>query len=387
MAKKAREKPKVTTVDALLNIIVKKYSNAQVIRLGDAYDHPIKTLSTSSLEWDWMLTAGGLPFGFCSELLGREGIGKTTIATGIAVEASKLGLFTMYMEPEHKLTPTYFLECTAASGGDWTKIVHIKPTTGEMALDSILAALDSKLFSLIVIDSMPALVTSQEIDGATGDVFWAANAKMISQFVKQATAMLGTSDCVLLGLNQMRANMDAGLFGPKTKGAGGHAWRHAQGIKISLSGGQIEADPNGVNIGIGIDAGVGKSVVGKPRESTSSLLRFGVGLCQSRDTLTMGIKMGLIELKGAYYYLAGNDVNFAQGESRATMYLDERPQLRAELRSIMRERVVERAKSAAPLRSLSRTLPILARCGRLEVLFKFVRWAALRGATKGAIGG
>ncbi len=382
MAKqKARDKLAKPTLEALLDIIEKKWGDAKVIRLGDAFNHPIDGISTGSLELDWILRAGCIPYGYYIELCGRQGIGKTTVATGIVIEASKSGLNVLYMEPEHKLAPTYFLECVAASGGDWDKIIHIKPPSGKAALEIILAAIG--VVSLIIIDSMPALVTTKELDGETEDTFWAANAKLVAQFVKQATAKLGLSGyaqdtpvkTVIVGINQLRANMDA-QFGPRTKPAGGWSWKHAQGVKIDFTGGTLRLNPEKESIGIDITASLGKSVIGKPRESTELTLEFGRGIHQSRDTLTMGLKMDLIEKRGAYYYFAGDNTHFAQGEPRAMRYLEQRSQLRVELRAVMRERVMERAKSESPFKSLARTLPILARCGRLEALAKFMRWNA-----------
>ncbi|MCE2138380.1 DNA recombination/repair protein RecA, partial [Streptococcus thermophilus] len=78
-----------------------------IMRMGDAAQTTISTISSGSLALDDALGVGGYPRGRIVEIYGPESSGKTTVALHAVAEVQKQGGTAAYIDAENALDPVY----------------------------------------------------------------------------------------------------------------------------------------------------------------------------------------------------------------------------------------------------------------------------------------
>ena len=153
-------------VDLAVSVITKQFGEGTIMRLGDAHKMQVETLSTGSLAIDLALGCGGLPRGRTVEIFGPESSGKTTFCLSVIAEAQRNGGLAAFIDVEHALDPKY----AKVVGVQLDDLLVSQPDSGEDALNITETLIRSNAIDVIVIDSVAALISKQELDGQMGDV-------------------------------------------------------------------------------------------------------------------------------------------------------------------------------------------------------------------------
>lgn len=120
-------------------------------------DSPI-IIPTGSLKLDLALGAGGIPTGSLVEILGSESSGKTSLCLSILSEACKLGKLCAFIDAEQSLT----LSRMKSYGLD-PDLFHLSQLSqAGRALGIIERLIHSRVFSVIVLDSLNALIPNSD---------------------------------------------------------------------------------------------------------------------------------------------------------------------------------------------------------------------------------
>lgn len=123
-------------LEGVLNQIERSYGRGSVMRLGQAANMKVATISTGSLTLD-AATGGGYPRGRVVEIYGPESSGKTTLALHAIAEVQKRtedgGGTAAFIDAEHALDPAYAAGC----GVNVDDLLVSQPDSGEMALDVV----------------------------------------------------------------------------------------------------------------------------------------------------------------------------------------------------------------------------------------------------------
>ena len=128
--------------------------------------------SSGCLSLDIALGVGGYPRGRIIEIYGPESSGKTTFALQAIAEVQKTGGRAAFIDAEHALDPVY----AERLGVNVDELLLSQPDTGEQALEICEALVRSQAISIVVIDSVAALVPQAEIDGEMGGLScWASS--------------------------------------------------------------------------------------------------------------------------------------------------------------------------------------------------------------------
>ena len=149
------------TLDQVLADIEKQFGKGSVMKLGEHEHQNRDVISSGSISLDVALGIGGYPKGRIIEIYGPESSGKTTFALHAIAEAQKLGGRVAFIDAEHALDPTY----AAKIGVNTDDLLLSQPDNGEQALEICEALVRSGAISVIVIDSVAALVPQAEIEG------------------------------------------------------------------------------------------------------------------------------------------------------------------------------------------------------------------------------
>jgi recombination protein RecA len=196
-------------LEVTLQQIEKQHGKGAVMRLGE---HPmnagITTIPTGSLALDIALGVGGIPRGRVVEVFGPEGSGKTTVCLHIIAEAQRQGGIAAFIDAEHALDPTYAREL----GVNIDELLVSQPDSGEQALEIADMLVRSAALSIVVIDSVAALVPRAEIEGEMGDTHVGLQARLMSQAMRKLAGSLAKFDTTAVFINQLREKIGV-MFG------------------------------------------------------------------------------------------------------------------------------------------------------------------------------
>ena len=165
MAKVSKLDEKDKTLEDVLQNIEKQFGKGAIMKLGEGGVKDIETVSSGSSALDIALGVGGYPKGRIIEIYGPESSGKTTFALHAIAEVQKKGGRAAFIDAEHALDPVYAKNL----GVDINELLLSQPDTGEQALEICEALVRSNAMSIIVIDSVAALVPQAENEGEMVD--------------------------------------------------------------------------------------------------------------------------------------------------------------------------------------------------------------------------
>src|SRR5574344_1828568 len=148
-------------LEEVMRTIKKEFGEMSILRLGDAADKSVETISTGSLSLDMALGVGGLPRGRIVECYGHESSGKTTLALHVVANAQKAGGTAAFIDAEHALDPGYARKI----GVNLDDLIVSQPNSGEEALTICEQLVKSGAVDVVVVASVAALTPQAEIDG------------------------------------------------------------------------------------------------------------------------------------------------------------------------------------------------------------------------------
>ena len=330
--KSANQAAEKKTLDLALSAINKQYGDGTLMRMGDATKMQVSTVSTGSVAIDLALGVGGLPRGRIVEIFGPESSGKTTLCLSIIAEIQRQGGNAVFVDVEHALDPRY----SKVVGVDLDNLLVSQPESGEDALNIAETLIRSGAVDVVVIDSVAALVSKQELDGQMGDATVGVQARMMSQAMRRLTAAISRTNCVVIFTNQIREKIGV-MFGSPETTPGGRALKFFSSVRIDIRRiGQIK-EPSGKVIGNRTKVKVVKNKVAPPFTECEFDIMYTEGISRSGSVLDLGIEHKILEKKGAW--IAYNGQLIGQGREAAKDYLIKNPKVLEELQKTIMEKV------------------------------------------------
>ena len=168
-------------LDAVLANIEKEFGKGSIMKLGENPHMKVDVVSSGCLSLDIALGVGGFPKGRIVEIYGPESSGKTTFALQAIASVQRNGGRAAFIDAEHALDPVY----AEKLGVNIDELLLSQPDTGEQALEICDALVKSGAISIVVIDSVAALVPQAEIDGEMGDTHVGLQARLMSQALRK----------------------------------------------------------------------------------------------------------------------------------------------------------------------------------------------------------
>src|SRR3989442_5370432 len=173
-------------LDLAIQQIAKDYGEGAIMRLGDDKIVAVEVIPTGNILIDRALGVGGFPRGRVVEVFGPESSGKTTLTLTVIAQAQRRGGLAAFIDVEHALDPQYARKL----GVNLDDLLVSQPSSGEEALRICETLVRSNALDVIVIDSVAALVTKQELEGEIGDATVGAQAGLMSAGLRKLTARL-----------------------------------------------------------------------------------------------------------------------------------------------------------------------------------------------------
>jgi len=281
--------------------------------------------------------------------------GKTTMALHAVAEAQKCcdGLAAV-VDAEHALDLKY----ARALGINTDELFLSQPDCGEQALEIVDQMVRTNEFSIIVIDSVAALVPRAELEGEMGDAHMGLQARLMSQALRKLTAIVAKSGTLVVFINQLRMKIGVVFGNPETT-TGGNALKFYASVRLDVrrigavkgkpvgkkdkekEEGAKEKDDKTPATGNRTRVKVVKNKVAPPFREAEFDIIYGQGIDFLGELLDTGVTHGVIEKDGAWYGYKGERIG--QGKEAARAFLKEHY---VEIAQPLREEILEKVKSA-----------------------------------------
>ncbi len=316
-------------LEQVLNDIEKQFGKGSIMKLGENAHMQVDAISSGCLSLDIALGVGGYPKGRIIEIYGPESSGKTTFALQAIAEHQKLGGRAAFIDAEHALDPVY----AKRLGVNIDELLLSQPDTGEQALEICDALVRSKALSIIVIDSVAALVPQAEIDGEMGDSHVGLQARLMSQALRKLSGTISKTNTTVIFINQLREKVGV-MFGNPETTTGGRALKFYSTIRLEIRRKEQIKLGEGV-VGSRTSIKVVKNKVAPPFRSCEVDIMYGEGVSKEGELIDLASECGILEKSGAWYAYQGEKLG--QGKENVKLLLKDNVELTQELEDKVRD--------------------------------------------------
>ena len=316
------------TLEQVLKDIEKQFGKGAVMKLGEHKTQKVEVISSGSITLDTALGIGGYPKGRIIEIYGPESSGKTTFALQAIAEHQKLGGRAAFIDAEHALDPVY----AEKLGVNIDELLLSQPDTGEQALEICDALVKSEAISIIVIDSVAALVPQAEIDGEMGDSHVGLQARLMSQALRKLNGTISKTNTTVIFINQLREKVGV-MFGNPETTTGGRALKFYASVRLEIRRSEQLKMGDGV-VGNKTAVKIVKNKVAPPFKTCVVDIMYGEGVSREGEIIDLAAEAGVIDKTGAWYSYNGEKLG--QGKENVKLLLKENEALKNELEEKVR---------------------------------------------------
>ena len=322
-------------LDLALSQIQKDFGENAIMRLGDNVKMEVDVIPTGNLLIDRALGVGGFARGRIVEIYGPESSGKTTLTLTAIAQAQKSGGLAAFIDVEHALDP----QCAARLGVNLDDLLVSQPSSGEEALQICEALVRSNAIDVIVVDSVAALVTKQELEGEIGDSTVGAQARLMSAALRKLTSFISKARTVCIFTNQIREKIGV-MFGNPETTPGGRALKFYASVRVDIRRiGQIKGS-DGVIAGNRTKIKVVKNKVAPPFTECEFDIMYNEGISSVGSLLDLATEYDIIQKRGSWISYNGSQI--AQGRDAAKEALKSNPELYAEIEEQVKAKMDEK---------------------------------------------
>ena len=307
-------------LEQVLSDIEKQFGKGSIMKLGDNKHMKVDVCSSGCLSLDIALGVGGYPRGRIIEIYGPESSGKTTFALQAIAEHQKLGGRAAFIDAEHALDPEY----AERLGVNIDELLLSQPDTGEQALEICDALVRSQAISIVVIDSVAALVPQAEIDGEMGDSHVGLQARLMSQALRKLSGTISKTNTTCIFINQLREKVGV-MFGNPETTPGGRALKFYASVRLEIRRSEQLKMGEGV-VGNKTSIKVVKNKVAPPFKTATVDIMYGEGVSREGEIVDLAADAGIVEKSGAWYAYQGEKLG--QGKENVKLLLKDNVELK-----------------------------------------------------------
>lgn len=339
-------KKKEEILKKVVGTLQQKFGKESINYLGNEDIEPLQRIPSQSIAID-EVTGGGYPLGRIIELFGGESSGKTTACLHAIASAQRMfpDKVCGIVDSEYAFDPVY----AAAIGVNVGELVIAQPESGEDGFAILQGMIESGGFSLIVVDSVAAMVPRAEVEEEDfGKSTIGLQARMMSKALRKLTSVIGRHGVVVMFTNQTREKVGV-TWGDQTTTTGGSSLKFYASIRLKLTKlGAIEegTGDNRQKTSVKTRVDCVKNKTFPPFKRAEYIVTFGKGI--DNEALYMQtILANFVEhpTKVSYVMLNGEKVN---GIAKAKEYLETHPDVFNQYKKMVDEQYKHRRPLEIP---------------------------------------
>jgi recombination protein RecA len=258
---------------------------------------------------------GGFPLRRVTLLSGAYSMGKSTIAQLAVASAQQAGMNVLWYDAESSADLVYMEAC----GIDLKKLDLLQAPYAEAGLQEIMDYVE-KGNALVVIDSIGALVTKEQVEKQMEEMTIGAQARVVSRFLAKICPLLALKDSAMVCITHESVNITTGTV----EAAGGKKLTYATSLYIQLKArfknGILKSGDN--IVGKVIVAKIKKNKIAPTENSEADLhYVYVLGFQKNTSLLDDAIDAGIVVKNKASFEWA-NGERWAYGQSAAREMLE-----------------------------------------------------------------
>jgi len=197
----------------------------------------------------------------------------------------------------------------------------------------------SGAIDVIVIDSVAALVPKAEIEKAMDEQQMGLQARLMSKALRKLTAIVSKTNTTVIFINQLRQKIGI-MFGNPETTTGGNALKYYASVRLDIR--RIDSVKNKDNEDIGnrVRVKVAKNKVAPPFRTAEFDIIYGKGISALGNIIDVAVNFDIIKKAGAWF--SYNDEKLGQGREKAKEFLEQNPEILAEIEGKVRETVAQK---------------------------------------------
>jgi recombination protein RecA len=181
----------------------------------------------------------------------------------------------------------------------------------------------SNAVSVVVIDSVAALVPKAEIEGEMGDSHVGLQARLMSQALRKLAGAINRSQTSVVFINQIREKIGVMFGNPETQ-PGGRALKFYASTRLDIR--RVGAIKDGdALVGNRCRVKVVKNKVAPPFKQAEFDIMYGEGISVEGLLLDLGVEHKVVDKSGAWY--SYDDTRLGQGRENGKLFLKENPDI------------------------------------------------------------
>ena len=322
-------------LDLAIQQIQKDYGEGSILRMGEESKADVAVIPTGNLLIDQALGVGGFARGRVVEIYGPESSGKTTLTLTVIAQAQQAGGLAAFIDVEHALDPGY----AKRLGVKMDELLVSQPSSGEEALRICETLVRSNALDVIVIDSVAALVTRQELEGEIGDSTVGAQARLMSAALRKLTAIISKARTTCIFTNQIREKIGV-MFGNPETPPGGKALKFYSSVRVDIRRIGAIKSTDGVVIGNRTKVKIVKNKLAPPYTEAEFDIMYNEGISNVGSLLDLAMDFDILQKRGSWISYKGTQL--AQGRDAAKEVLRNDAAVYAEIEAAVKEKIAEK---------------------------------------------
>ena len=325
-------------MDALMKDINKEFKEELVSKGLSQYEYERIPFTSPRLNY---MTFGGIPKGKLIEFYGENHGGKTTTALDIVANYQNMERHKTEEDSSYERKTVLYADLENTLDVVWAEKLGVdiddmyifKPSGqgAETVFEKLITMIDTGEIGLVIVDSLGAMMSNSAFDKSIEDKTYGGIAMALTNFSKKAEMLCNKYGCTIIGINQLRANLNSPYGGTMTPG--GEAWKFLCSVRLEFRmGDYIDAQGNKLTrqaenpYGNYVLVTMKKNKTCPPTRRTGFYtLKYLYGIDYLNDLIEVCIKYGIIEKSGAWLSIkdteSGELVEKLQGQARVYDYL------------------------------------------------------------------
>ena len=319
-------------IEEVVQSLNKQHKEVLITRGLAKYDYDRIPFTSPRLNY---MTFGGIPKGKLIEFFGENHGGKTTTALDVVAnyqqDPDSKGV--LYADLENSLDVVWARKLGVDFDRENFYVLKPSGQGAETVFEMIIKMLETGDIGLAVIDSLGVMMSNQAFEKSIEDKTYGGIAMALTNFSKKAEMLCNKFDITIIGINQLRADMNSPYGGMSTPG--GEAWKFLCSARFEFKMGKY-IDEKGNDLtrqaenpsGNYVLVSMKKNKTCPPTRRTGFYtLNYYTGIDYLKDLIEVAIKYNLIIQSGAWFAIVdpdtGEQIIKLQGQPRVYDYLED----------------------------------------------------------------